>query len=106
MGVACGWVAPLACQVRSEGLAVMGCGSGLICVGALAGLGGFDGCRLGFGAAGRSGARWRARRAHHPTKHHTGAPIFGASSHGKLRTLADAVTALPPPATIRPCNIW
>ena len=38
-------------------------------------------------------------------EHHTGATIFGASSHGKLRTLADAVTATPPPAMIRPCNI-
>ena len=40
---------------------VMGCGSDLICVGALAGLGNFDGCGLGFSAVGRSGARWRAR---------------------------------------------
>ena len=39
-------------------------------------------------------------------EHHTGATIFGASSHGKLRTLVDAVTATPPPATIRPRNIW
>ena len=39
-------------------------------------------------------------------EHHTGATIFGASSHGELRTLADAVTATPPPATIHPCNIW
>ena len=39
-------------------------------------------------------------------EHHTGATIFGASSHGELRTLADAVTATPPPATIRPRNIW
>ena len=37
---------------------------------------------------------------------HTGATIFGASSHGELRTLADAVTATPPPTTIRPRNIW
>ena len=37
---------------------------------------------------------------------HTGATIFGASSHGKLRTLADAVAATPPPATIQPRNIW
>ena len=28
-------------------------------------------------------------------EHHTGATIFGASSHGELRTLADAVTATP-----------
>ena len=32
-------------------------------------------------------------------KHHTGATIFGASSHGELRTMADAVTATPPPTT-------
>ena len=39
-------------------------------------------------------------------EHHTGATIFGASSHGELRTLVDAVTATPPPTTIRPRNIW
>ena len=39
-------------------------------------------------------------------EHHTGATIFGASSHGQLRTMADAVTATPPPTTIRPRNIW
>ena len=39
-------------------------------------------------------------------EHHTGATILGASSHGKLRTLADAVTATPPAATIQPRNIW
>ena len=39
-------------------------------------------------------------------EHHTGATIFGASCHGELRTLADAVTATPPTATIRPRNIW
>ena len=39
-------------------------------------------------------------------EHHTGAIIFGASSHSELRTLADAVTATPPPATIQPRNIW
>ena len=39
-------------------------------------------------------------------EHHTGATIFGASYHGELRTLADAVTATPPPATIRPRNMW
>ena len=38
--------------------------------------------------------------------HHTGATIFGAFSHGQLRTLADAVTAAPPPAKIQPSNIW
>ena len=38
--------------------------------------------------------------------HHTGVTIFGVSSHGELRTLADAVTATPTPATIRPRNIW
>ena len=61
MGVGRGYIAPLAGLVRSQGLAIMGCGSGLIFFGALAGLGGFDGCRLGFGAVGRSSARWRAR---------------------------------------------
>ena len=39
-------------------------------------------------------------------EHHTGATIFGASSHGGLRTVADAITATPPPATIQPRNIW
>ena len=39
-------------------------------------------------------------------EHHTGTTIFGASSHGELRTMADAVTATPPPTTVRPCNIW
>ena len=39
-------------------------------------------------------------------EHHTGATIFGASSHGELRTLADAVTATPPQSTVRPRNIW
>ena len=39
-------------------------------------------------------------------EHHIGATIFGASSHGELRTLVDVVTATPPPATIRPRNIW
>ena len=38
--------------------------------------------------------------------HHTVTSIFGASSHGELRTLADTVTATPPPTTIRPRNIW
>ena len=39
-------------------------------------------------------------------EHHTGTTIFGVSSHGELRTLADAVTATPTPTTIRPRNIW
>ena len=39
-------------------------------------------------------------------EHHTGATISGASSHGELRTMADAVIATPPPTTIRPRNIW
>ena len=38
-------------------------------------------------------------------EHHTGASIFGASSHGERCTLADAVTATPPPTIIRPRNI-
>ena len=39
-------------------------------------------------------------------EHHSGAIIFGAPSHGELRTLADAISATPPAATIRPRNIW
>ena len=39
-------------------------------------------------------------------EHHTGATIFGASSHGELRTLADTVTTTPPPTTTQPRNIW
>ena len=39
-------------------------------------------------------------------EHHTGATVFEASSHGELRTLADAVKATPSPATIRSRNIW
>ena len=39
-------------------------------------------------------------------QHHAGATIFGASSNGELRTMADAVNATPPPTTIRPRNIW
>ena len=61
VGVGCGYFAPSAGLVRSQGLAVMWCGSGLTCVGASAGLGGFDRCGLGFGAVGRSGACWRVR---------------------------------------------
>ena len=56
VGVGCGYVAPLAGLLRSQGLEVTWCGSGLTPVGALAGLGGFNGCRLGFGAVGRTGA--------------------------------------------------
>ena len=40
------------------------------------------------------------------TEHHTGATIFGASSHGELRTLVDAIWATPPPPTAKPRNIW
>ena len=61
MGVGCGYVAPSAGFVRSQGLEVTGCGSGLTRVGASAGLGGFHGCGLGFGAVGRSVACWRVR---------------------------------------------
>ena len=39
-------------------------------------------------------------------EHHTGSTIFGASCNSELRTLADAVTATPPPTTIRPRTIW
>ena len=63
MGVGCGYVVPSAGLVRSQGLAVSGCGSGLICVWVLARLGSCDGRGPGFGAFGRSGARccvrWR-----------------------------------------------
>ena len=52
VGVGCGNVAPSAGLVRSQGLAVSGCGSGLIRVGALAGLGGCDSSGLVFGAFG------------------------------------------------------
>ena len=61
MGVGFGYVVPSAGLVRSQGLAVSGCGSGLICVWVLARLGGCDGSGLGFGAFGRSGARCRVR---------------------------------------------
>ena len=63
MGVGCGYVVPSAGLVRSQGLAVSGCGSGLICVWVLARLGGCDGSGPGFGAFWRSGGRccvrWR-----------------------------------------------
>ena len=39
-------------------------------------------------------------------EHDTGATIFGASCHGELRTLAEAVTATAPHVTIRTRNIW
>ena len=61
MGVGCGYVAPSAGLVRSQGLAVMGGGSGLTPVAASSGLGGFDSCGLRSGAVERSGARWRVR---------------------------------------------
>ena len=61
MGVGCGYAVPSAGLVRSQGLAVSGCGSGLICVWVLARLGGCDGSGPGFGAFGRSGARCRVR---------------------------------------------
>ena len=59
MGVGCGYVVPSAGLVRSQGLAVSGYGSGLICAWVLAPLGGCDGSGPGFGAFGRSGARCR-----------------------------------------------
>ena len=43
MGVGCGYVLPSAGLVRSQGLAVSGCGSGLICAWFLARLGGCAG---------------------------------------------------------------
>ena len=61
MGVGCGYVVPSAGLVRSQGLAVSGCGSGLICVWVLAPLGGCDSSGPGFGAFGRSGARCRVQ---------------------------------------------
>ena len=61
MGVGCCYVVPSAGLVRSQGLAVSGCGSGLICVWVLAQLGGCDGSGPGLGAFGRSGAHCRVR---------------------------------------------
>ena len=61
MGVGCGYVVPSAGLVRSQGLAVSGSGSGLICVWVLARFGGCDVSGPGFGAFGRSGARCRVR---------------------------------------------
>ena len=61
VGVGCGYVDPSASLVRSQGLAVSGCGSGLICAWVLARLGGCDGSGPGFGTFGRSGARCRVR---------------------------------------------
>ena len=55
VGVGCGYVAPSAGLVRSQGLAVLGCGSAWIRVRALAGAGGCDGCGLGLGVFWRSG---------------------------------------------------
>ena len=55
MRVCCRNVVPSAGLVRSQRLAVLGCGSGLISVGALALLGGSDSCGPEFGAFGRSG---------------------------------------------------
>ena len=49
VGVGCGYVAPSAGLVRSQGLAVFECGSGWIRVRALSGLDGCDSCGLGFG---------------------------------------------------------
>ena len=61
MGVGCGYVVPSAGLVRSQELAVLGCGSGLICVWVLARLGSCDGSGPGLGAFERSGARCRVR---------------------------------------------
>ena len=61
MGVGCGYVVPSAGLVRSQGLAVWGCGSGLTCAWVLARLGGCDVSGPGFGAFRRSGARCRVR---------------------------------------------
>ena len=61
VGVGCGYAFPPAGLVRGQRLAVLGCGSGLICVWVLARLGGCDGSGPGFRAFGRSGARCRVR---------------------------------------------
>ena len=61
MGVGCGYVAPSAGLVRSQRLAVIGCGSGLTRVGAPSGLGGFESCGLGFSTVGCSAPSWRVR---------------------------------------------
>ena len=61
VGVGCGYVVPSAGPVRSQALAVSGCGSRLICVGASARLGGCDGSGPGLGAFGCSGACCRVR---------------------------------------------
>ena len=61
MGVGCGYVVPSGGLGRRQGLAVSGCGSGLICVWVLARFGGCDGSGPGFGAFGRSGARCPVR---------------------------------------------
>ena len=61
MGVGCGYIVPSAGLVRSQGLAVSGCGSGLICVWVFARLGGCDSSGPGYGAFGGSGARCRVR---------------------------------------------
>ena len=61
MDVGCGYVVPSVGLVRSQRLAVSGCGSGLLWVGASARLDGCDGSGPWFGAFGRSGARCRVR---------------------------------------------
>ena len=51
---------------------------------------------------GRASMRITPRPDGLQVEHHTRATILGAPSHGKLRTLADAVTATPPPTSIPP----
>ena len=57
MGVGCGCVVPSAGLVRSQGLAVSGCGSGLICACVLARLGGCAGPGVWVAASTESCAR-------------------------------------------------
>ena len=59
MGVCCGFGVPSAGLVRSQGLTVSGCGSGLICVGASARLGLGQG---GFGEVSLCFWSWLVRR--------------------------------------------
>ena len=57
MGVGCGFGVPSAGLVRSQGLAVLGCGSGLICAWVLARLGGCVGPGVWVAASTGSCAR-------------------------------------------------
>ena len=77
MGVGCGYVVPSAGLVRSQGLAVSGCGSGLICAWVLARLGGCAGPGVWVAASTGSCARGGCGvvRAGRPVAGgHTGSP--------------------------------